>query len=401
MRVGRRTATATSIALSFVAAGACASAPPAPSPPPAAASPAAGSAAGTSPLVDGAGAYFVFRVSALQDAVRAAPMALAPPSLQLRDMAGLDVVNADNAIILGYDPARSIILSWMIVDGTAMSRLLAAKDPPGRGTPHSVRCEIIVPVLDVARAEAALAQLRLPPDCRRNADGAIYVCASTGRAAVARAHASTREIRVVVAAGDGDLVATASAPLPRASALDARLRRRGFFLPRTHAMFTTPAGQARGLTATGLIKSLAGLAGVDAPSKPLMWQKSARELGAIQRLTDCPPQLFTDFLTIDDAVSWGLTSEGLALFQSLAQARDVPRSLKLAGTFADPMVLSDTIHQAGDGASILAALFLWPQVLTFTSAHPDVPLSFDMVFAAQDATISIDRDQGRLLLRRP
>jgi len=64
-------------------------------------------------------------------------------------------------------------------------------------------------------------------------------------------------------------------------------------------------------------------------------------------------------------------------------------------------VLSDTIHQAGDGASIVAALFLWPHVLSFVSAHPDVPLSLDMAFAAQDAAISVDRDQGRLLLRRP
>ena len=229
----------------------------------------------------------------------------------------------------------------------------------------------------------------------------MYVCASIGRAAVARAHAATREIRLVIAAGDGDLVATASAPLPRATGLDDRLRRRGFFLPRSHAMFTTPAGQARGLTATGLIRSLAGLAGVDAPAKRLIWQKSARELGAIQRLADSPPQLFTDFLAIDDAVSWGLTGEGLALFQTVAQARDVPRALNLAGVFADPMVLSDTIHQAGDGASIVAALFLWPHVLSFTSAHPEVPLPFDMAFAAQDADVSIDRDQGRLLLRRP
>jgi hypothetical protein len=213
--------------------------------------------------------------------------------------------------------------------------------------------------------------------------------------------AATREIRLVLAGGDGDLVAMASAPLPRATALDARLRQRGFFLPRRHAMFTTPEGQARGLTATALIKSLAGLAGIDGPAKRRIWTKSARELGAIHRLVESPPQLFTDFLTIDDAVSWGLTGEGVALFQPLAQARDLPRALKPAGVFADPMVLSDTIHQAGDGASIVAALFLWPHVLSFASAHPDVPLSFDMAFAAQDAAVSVDRDQGRLLLRRP
>ena len=79
----------------------------------------------------------------------------------------------------------------------------------------------------------------------------------------------------------------------------------------------------------------------------------------------------------------------------------MPGTLKLAGVFADPKVLSDTIHEAGDGASMLEILFLWPQVLTFNSAHPDVTLPFDMVFAGQDATVSIDRDQGRLLLRRP
>ena len=73
----------------------------------------------------------------------------------------------------------------------------------------------------------------------------------------------------------------------------------------------------------------------------------------------------------DDAVSWGLTGEGLALFQSVARPRDVPGALKLAGVLADPKVLSDTIHEAGDGASVLAALFLWPQVLTFYSAHPE------------------------------
>ena len=45
-------------------------------------------------------------------------------------MAGFDVLNADNAIIMGFDPERAIILSWMIVDAPAMSRLLAAKTPP-------------------------------------------------------------------------------------------------------------------------------------------------------------------------------------------------------------------------------------------------------------------------------
>ena len=50
---------------------------------------------------------------------------------------------------------------------------------------------------------------------------------------------------------------------------------------------------------------------------------------------------------------------------------------------------------------MLATLFLWPQLLTFTSAHPEVTLPLDMAFAGQDANVSIDRDQGRLLLRRP
>jgi hypothetical protein len=243
------------IGVALLLAGACASAPPAqPRPAAPAAEP------GGSPLAEGAASYFVFRVSALQEAVRVAPIALAPPATQLREMTGFDVVNADNAVILGYDPQRSIIMSWMIVDGTALSRLLATDVPP-RPSTHSVQCEVIVPVLDVARAEAGLAQLRLPPDCKRNPDGTIYVCASVGRAVVARAHAATREIRLVIAIGDGDLLSTASTPLPRVTALDDRLRRRGFFMPRSHAMFTTPVGQARGLTATALIPSLAGLAG--------------------------------------------------------------------------------------------------------------------------------------------
>ena len=259
--------------------------------------------------------------------------------------------------------------------------------------------KIIVPVLDVARAEAALAPLRLPPECTRSTAGTIYTCASIGRAVVARAHAATRELRLVIAIGDGNLVATASATLPRATALDDRLRRRGFFVPRSHAMYTTPVGQMRGLTGTGLIKSLAGLNSVEEPLRRRIWPKSAHELGALQRLTDSPPHLFTDFLVVDDAVSWGLTGEGLALFQSVARPRDVPRALKPVGVFADPKVLADTVHEAGDAASILAALFLWPQLLSFSSAHPEVTLPLDLAFAAQDADVAIDRDQGRLLLR--
>jgi hypothetical protein len=94
-----------------------------------------------------------------------------------------------------------------------------------------------------------------------------------------------------------------------------------------------------------------------------------------------------------------LTGEGLALFQSVARPRDVPRALKPVGVFADPKVLADTVHEAGDGASLLAALFLWPQLLSFASAHPEVTLPLDMAFTAQDADVAIDRDQGRLLLR--
>jgi len=293
-----------------------------------------------------------------------------------------------------------------------------------------VRLLLVVPVVDANRAQAALDVLmnasacvrpradaarwaafvaRLPnTDERRTAEGsnATYLCMTELAAVVVRMNPARRELRWFVASGEGSLLTAAAAPVRPAPELGDHLRREGFFSARV-AMFKTPVEDARGMTALGLIKSRAGLAGVEASMRPLMWKKGAREVSASLRLVESPPRLFSGMLIAERVLSWTLTDEGRTFFSSLpvpstTNAKSfreaIAGTLKPAGLFANPRELADAIHEGGDMTPMLVRTALWPHAIAFAAAHPGAEPILPTFFDDDSARVEIDIKGGHVRL---
>jgi hypothetical protein len=393
-------------ALATCALAACAGKPSAPAPasprvpPPAEAV----SAAAAPEIAANAGATLVFRVLPEGGRAPAAFLEVEAMRPQLRQFFGIDVTDGRALGRLGADAARPIVLSWAIVEPSALRALLASARPPARDAPFVIRFLLVVPIVDVAGAAAKLAELPLDPTCAR-ADGdpgrwaalqarlttpddrraaedrsAAYVCRGDVTASVVRFDARRRELRWAAAFGDGSLLAAAAARPPVDPELAARLDRAGFFAARA-GVFTTPTDEARASTALGLVKTRTGVGGIPEDDlREQVWRQGVWELGAPSRLVESNPRLFTDMLATDRETSWTLSAEGRTFFSSLgltagadaAQLRRLmAQRLKPTGLFADRKSLVRTVQEAGSGAFLLIKHFLWPHAAAFAAANPD------------------------------
>ena len=357
---------------------------------------------------------------------------LEPGLFPLEQMFGIDLRAADTIARLGVDAQRPTVLSMGIVDPKRLSDLLASPTVPPEEASFSVRSALVVPVVDMARALAALPQVMdaakcVPPRAdadrwarwlgrlegpadRRSAEtsDAAYLCASELGAAVVRLNIARRELRWVAAVGDHAPLTAASGELAPEPALSDRLEREHFFSERA-AAFSTPAAGARLIAATGLIKTRAGLAGITPEQRPVLWRKGARELGASQRLVESPPVSISELLITDQGSSWTLTKEGRELISPLAGRQDltlkdlrgtIAARLKPGGVFADPAILGDTLHEAGDMAPALVIQFLWPHAIAFDAAHPGDAQLLAASREAEAAKVDIDVARGRVSVAR-
>jgi hypothetical protein len=387
--------------------------------PPSAADPPAG--AGDVPLAADAGTYFSFFA---RSGVAAAL------GNQVRQLFHADLFEPGNLARIGIDPQRPVVHSSTIVEPVYLQQQLACLEKPPS---FVIRSLLVVPVLDPARAEAALDEVlsktactrRHDPPARRTAwidqlrdpedrraaetSDAAYLCVEEeGRwAGVVRLNPARRELRWVIATGDGSLLAAASAAVPLAKDLNDRLQRDGFFSA-AQALFKTPGGDARAVAALGLNKTRAGLAGITADQRPRLWRKGAQEMGAPQRLVESPPVLFSGFMADDRALTWTLTAEGRRFFSSLALRRGattkllkeaIAKKLKPGGVFSDVAQLSDAIHEAGNLGSLLVRHELWPHAIAFAAAHPGAQTLDLTEFNDEAAQVEVDLDAGRVRVR--
>jgi hypothetical protein len=377
-------------------------------------------------LAADAGTYMAFSISGAGDV----PPAITGWRAQQWEMFGANVLDTDSAAVIGTDPQRPVVLSSAIVDPARLRELLASAKAPPLDAPFTIRLLLVMPVLDPARAQAALdvlmrasvcarprgdqrrwaallARLSDPND-RRTAESsdAMYLCLTDLAAIVVRMNVARRELRWAVASGHGSLLASAAAPMRPARELGARLQREGFFSARA-ALFKAPAESAREAIALSLIKSKAGVAGVDPSQRDRLWQKGAHEASASQRLIDSPPILFAGLLAADGALSWTLTKEGREFFSSLPAGslrstkslKDaIAKNLKPGGVFTDARRLSDEIHAAGSAAELFVRFLLWPHILAVAAAHPGA-ISIATDFDNESAQVEIDIEAGRVRLR--
>jgi len=347
------------------------------------------------------------------------------------EMFGANLLNTDSAAVIGVDPKRPVVMSTAIVDPARLRELLASPKAPPADVSFVIRILVVVPVIDPARAQAALDvlmresvcarprriaarwaslldRLREPED-RRTAEtsDAAYLCMTDMAAIVVRINEARRELRWTVASGEGSVLTAAAAPVRPARELADRLQRDGFFSARM-ALFKLPGEDARAAIALGLIKTRAGIAGVDQSQRDRLWQRSVQEVTAAQRLVDSPPALFSGFLGADGAISWILTKEGRELFASPAfktvkttkgMKEAIAKTLRPGGAFTDASTMLDEIHKAGSSAELLIRHMLWPHILaveaTFPPGAPQIATDFD----DERARVEIDLAAGRVRLR--
>jgi hypothetical protein len=403
-------------------AGACASRAPGPRTTAAPTSPALGSA----PTVAAhAGTVFTFRASPNGEE---APVELRRMHVEMRQLFGIDIAAPHALARVGADPSRPVVVSWAIVDPAELQGLLSSPKAPARNTPFKIRSQIVLPVVDVARAGSALDELSMDPSCARatgeparwsaalarleetadrraaGSGGIGYFCRGEFNASVARFDAARRELLWVAAVGSGALLAEAAAPITPDRALAERLQREGFFTAGVGA-YATPSGEARLYTATGLIKIEAGISGIDpGEMRDRIWRQGVKEITATSRLVDGEPHLFTELRIADRVSSWTLTDAGRRFFASLQLAgtsdaeqlrRAIIGTLKPTGLFADPNALVQSIHEAGSGAFMLIHHFLWPYALVFAaSIPPDAIPSVAADWTGAGGMVEIDAQAG-------
>jgi hypothetical protein len=347
------------------------------------------------------------------------------------EMFGANLLEADTASIIGMDPQRPAVLSSAIVDPAHLAELVARPHAPTRNTSFTIRLLLVLPVLDPARAQSALDVLMRESVCARprgdakrwsallarisdpgdrrtaEASDAAYLCLTDLAAIVVRMNEARRELRWAVASGEGSPLTAAAAPMPPAPReIVDRLHREGFFSAGA-ALFKLPAESARESIALELIKSKAGVAGVDASMKDEMWRKGVQEATAAQRLIDSPPVLFSGFFATDGVLSWNLTKEGREFFSSLPAGaatstktlkEAIAKTLRPGGAFTDPKRMADEIHEAGPAAEMFVRFMLWPHILAVAGTHPGgETLTPD--FDDERAHVEIDVAGGRVRLR--
>jgi hypothetical protein len=345
---------------------------------------------------------------------------------------GVDVTDARSLAALGADPDRPIVVSWAIVDPARFGALLASSKPPARETPFVIRAQIVVPIVDPARAAQELAKLpaddacarptgdpgrwtrwlgslKKPADRRAAEDrSTAYACNSEDDyALLARIDGARREVRWVSAVGTGALLADAAAPVAADEPLAARLQRDGFFGAGV-GVYATPAAEARGYAAADMLKCQHGIAGIpEADMRDFMWKKAVEEMGGGTRMVESAPRLFIDAMVTDRGASWTLTADGKAFFASLGLGsssdparlkRAIQARLKPTGVFASRAALAETIGVTGNGAYLLALHFLWPHGIAFVAANPGL-----VALPAGDldagSVIEIDTQAGTLRVR--
>src|SRR5688572_27257897 len=130
---------------------------------------ASGGAAGSKDdalLAADASMYITFRPGDVGSADRG-PLSptVAPGLIPLQQMFGVELRDAGTIARLGVDAQRPTVLSMGIVDPKRLSALLASPDVPPQEASFSVRSALVVPVVDVARALAALPQVMDAAKC--------------------------------------------------------------------------------------------------------------------------------------------------------------------------------------------------------------------------------------------
>ena len=347
------------------------------------------------------------------------------------EMFGANLLDGDSAGVIGVDRQRPVVLSYPIVDGARLRELLADPHAPAKNAPFAICMLLVVPVVDPTRAAAALDVLmrdsvcarprgnaarwagllaRLQdPDDRRAAEtsDAAYLCMTDRGGIVVRVNAARRELRWTNASGFGSLLAAAAAPVKPARELGDRLQREGFFAARV-SLYKMPAEDARAATALGLIKTMAGIIGLDPSQRDRIWQKGAGEVSAALRLIDSPPVLFSGLLGVEGVVSWTLTEEGRKFFSSLPVGRvtsaktlkeAIAKALKPGGVFTDAPRFCDEVHRAGSSAEMAIRHTLWPHIVAFSAAHPGLRPIPATDFDNDDGQVEIDVQAGRVRLR--
>src|SRR5262249_55792504 len=83
------------------------------------------------------------------------------------DMFGANVLDADTAAVIGVDPRRPVVMSSAIVDPARLRELLASPRAPPPDVPFTIGLHLVVPILDPARAQAALDVLMRESVCAR------------------------------------------------------------------------------------------------------------------------------------------------------------------------------------------------------------------------------------------
>jgi hypothetical protein len=378
-------------------------------------------------------AYIALRAP---DTTAASAIQLPPESQGFLDsldtLFDFNVLKVDTMAALAVDRSRPVVVSFGIVDAELVDGLFASTEPPTGEVPLAIRFFVTVPTEDLQTAEAALQRMADKPTCGRpggdsgrwsawlkklenpsdrraaRAANASLICLSKV-ALVARLDRSRREVQWVAAHAVGSSVAAALAPVPSAPAMVARLERLGFFSARV-AFYTTPVDLARNVMAMGAFGPIAIVAGVEASLRRQLWNSGMQEVAGLGRLVESGPRLFSDYLVLDGAVSWGLTPEGQALFSSLRLPAGtnvrglltaVERQVKPGGVFASPQTLTDTVRRVGADRCLLPAnLFLWPHLAAFAKAHPGERPVLPVGLTDHSATVELDSKQARLRLRR-
>jgi hypothetical protein len=341
---------------------------------------------------------------------------------------GIDFVDAATNDMLGVDTERPIVLSNAIVDPARLGALLSSPEAPPNDAPFVVESIVVVPVVDPARAQAVLGQVMSAHDCARprvdrqawsawlatlksaadrraaEATDAVYLCVTGISAIAVRVDANRRELSWVGAGGTGNVLAVALETRASDPVLSARLQAEGFFSAR-RALFLTRTGDVRTLTATGLIKHRAGVAGIEPGYRGQIWRRGVQELGELQRLADSPPVLLEGMLVRDGIFTWTLTADGRTFFSSLGIGAGttvgnfktrIAAKLTPAGAFGDPQLLDRTQHEAGPMAPFLVLHSLWPHAIAFAAAHPGVGPAFETFLGDDTARIELDVERSRL-----
>jgi len=384
------------------------------------------------PIAADASPYYSLRLPS--DGSAPPPEAAGPTVGLLRQLGGVDLLDATTATRLTLDRQRPLIASSTIVEPARLRAALASPDVPPDDAPFTFRYLIVVPVEDPARADGALDTVMPGGTCARprrdpprwaawlkglqhpgdrraaEASDAAYVCVAPAGAIVVRVNRSRRELRWIFASGQDSTLAAASEPVRPDRALDELLRREGFYAA-SSGLYTTPSGEARGMIARGLIKSLAGLGGLPKEKRAAIWQLGAKQVSAAQRLVESPPVLISAMLMVDGVCAWTLTDEGKKYFSSLnlqprtptkAFKQTVAKTLKLSGMFAVPDTFGQNLREAGSMASALVQHALWPQAIAFTAAYPQARSMLQTLFdepAGERGDVEVDVQAGRVRLR--